>query len=41
MDGTGLASGQVELVIAVKRIGLQDAGVVGQVTLRMLAFAIG
>lgn len=32
---------KIELVIAVKGIGLQDAGVLGQVRLRVLALAIG
>ena len=38
--GPGLRSAQIELVVAVIGVGLQDAGVAGQMRLRMLAAPI-
>lgn len=39
-DRPGLAPGQIELVVPVIGVGLQDAGIPGQMPLRMLALAV-
>ena len=38
--GPGLAPGQIELVVPVIGVGLQDAGISGQMRLGMLALAV-
>jgi hypothetical protein len=39
-DRSRMAPSQIEVVVPVKGVGLQDAGIAGQMRLRMLALAV-